>query len=177
MGGKRREGLRVTCHPCRYSFVVDRDTLASGRGYVHCPMCMATISVTTEAVEQTIHVQGHSAADVERVTARVLADLAHPKEVTVRHNPWVSGSFYLVALLSLLALLLAVAQVVSILLFPLVVIGGLVAVAIVGALQLRNDAKLSQKGFLELMALSFRQLPFIGRKHAAGQPGGDNRAA
>ncbi len=81
-----------------------------------------------------------------------------------KSNPWISGSFYLVALLIIMAFLLVVGRVVSVVVIPFVIIGGVVAVAIVGALQLRNDSRLSQKNFIELMALSFRQLPFIGSK-------------
>lgn len=85
-------------------------------------------------------------------------------ETKTNNNPWISGSFYLVALMSVTILLLAVARLVNVALFPIVVVGGLVAIGLLGALQLRNDTKLSEKSFLQLMALSYRQLPFISSK-------------
>lgn len=84
--------------------------------------------------------------------------------VKMKSNPWVSGSFYLVAFLSVITLLLVAGQIVNVVVLPVVLIGGLIAIGVIGALQLRNDSKLSQKSFLSLMALSYRQLPFIGAK-------------
>jgi internalin A len=48
-------------------------------------------------------------------------------------------------------------------LLPAVILGGLVFVGLVGALQLRHDDRLSEKSFLALVGLTFRQLPLLGR--------------
>ncbi len=66
--------------------------------------------------------------------------------------------------LSILARLLVAGKIINVIVLPLVIIGGLVAIGVIGALQLRNDSKLGEKNFLELMELSYRQLPFIGAK-------------
>lgn len=80
------------------------------------------------------------------------------------NNPWISGSFYLVAFLCVTALLLVAAHVLNFMVFPLVIIGGIVVIGVIGAFQLRNDEKVGEKNFLQLMALSYRQIPFIGAK-------------
>lgn len=81
------------------------------------------------------------------------------------HNPWVSGSFYLAAFLIVAALLLVAANTIPSWALPIVVIGALLAVSIIGAFQLRQDEGLSQKNFLELMMVfrfMFRiSLPFF----------------
>jgi hypothetical protein len=79
----------------------------------------------------------------------------------LRHNAWVNGSFYLVAMLSVLALLAAISTVVKLVLLPVLIIGGILAVTVIGALQLRNDDQLSQENFISLMGLTFRELPLV----------------
>ena len=44
---------------------------------------------------------------------------------------------------------------------PIVIIGGLLAIAVVGALQLRQDERLSQRNFLKLMIETFKRLPLL----------------
>ena len=50
---------------------------------------------------------------------------------------------------------------------PIVLIGGLLVVGVVGALQLRNDELLSEKGFLALMVETYKRLPLL-KKSAGG---------
>src|SRR5207253_8276554 len=76
-------------------------------------------------------------------------------------GPWFSGLFYLVSLILLMALLAAIGKLLPWWALPVVVIGGLLSVTVVGALQLKQDQRLSEQGFLKLMALAFRQLPLL----------------
>jgi hypothetical protein len=79
-----------------------------------------------------------------------------------RHvSPWVSGSFYLLALLLVLATLAVIANVVPIWILPAVIVGGLLGLSLIGTLQLRQDRRLSEEGFLRLMWLTLRQLPLV----------------
>jgi internalin A len=78
-----------------------------------------------------------------------------------KNNPWISGSFYLISAVIILSLLLVAAKIISPIALPIVIIGGLIIFSVIGAYQLRNDDKLSDKSFLQLMGLSFRQIPFI----------------
>ena len=78
-----------------------------------------------------------------------------------KNNPWISGSFYLIAAVIVLSLLLVAAKMISPIALPIIIVGGLIIFSVIGAYQLRNDDKLSDKSFLELMGLSFKQIPFI----------------
>jgi hypothetical protein len=63
----------------------------------------------------------------------------------------------------IIVLLAAVANFVSAWVVPLVIVGGLLTVTVIGALQLKQDERLSEKGFLKLMGLAFRQIPWLGK--------------
>lgn len=76
----------------------------------------------------------------------------------LRRSPWFSGSFYIATLLVLLVAFTIVAGNVPPLMFPVVVGSALVGLTLVGALQLRNDDRLSQKNFLHLVDLSMRRV-------------------
>ena len=83
-------------------------------------------------------------------------------------SPWISGSFYLLALCIVITLLAFVAKIIPFYVLPIVVIGGIIAFSIIAAAQLRQDEKLNEKSFIELMGLSFRQIPFLNsRKNRA----------
>jgi len=73
-------------------------------------------------------------------------------------NPWISGSFYLVAAVVMMAVLAVISKNVSWYILPVVIIGGILIVTVIGALQLRQDEKLSGANFLTLMSETFKQL-------------------
>jgi hypothetical protein len=79
------------------------------------------------------------------------------------NNPWISGSFYLFAAVVVLVMLLAAGKLLSPWWLPVLILGGLLFVTVLGALQLRNDGRLKEKSFLELMKLAFRQIPLLGK--------------
>lgn len=76
-------------------------------------------------------------------------------------SPWASGLFYLVAALLVLAALAAITNVISPWLLPLIVIGGVIFLSVIGLLQLRQDDRLSEKGFGELMRVAIGSLPLL----------------
>ena len=78
-------------------------------------------------------------------------------------NPWRSGSFYLVTLVIILALLAVIGTYVSWYALPIVIVGALLAIAIVGALQLRQDKGLSEANFLDLMIETYKRMPLLKR--------------
>jgi len=84
---------------------------------------------------------------------------------TKPQSPWAAGSFYLAALLSIASLFLVIARTVNVFVFPIVLIGSMLGVSIIGAFQLKNDSHLNDKGFLELMGLAIRSLPFLKRSN------------
>ncbi len=85
-------------------------------------------------------------------------------------SPWVSGSFYLTVLIVVIVALVVAARLLPIYVLPIVLVGGILAVSIIGALQLRQDDRLNEDNFLKLMALSLRYLPLIkGREAKSGR--------
>lgn len=65
------------------------------------------------------------------------------------------------AALVILALLAYLSNQVSWYALPVVLIGGLLVVGVVGAFQLKNDKLLSEKGFLALMVETYKRLPLL----------------
>ncbi|MEY2563641.1 MAG: hypothetical protein QOH88_1834 [Verrucomicrobiota bacterium] len=78
-------------------------------------------------------------------------------------NPWISGSFYLLLLVVVFAVLLAASRILSPWWLPLLILGGLLLISVVGALQLRNDDRLTDASFVKLIQLAFKQIPFLGK--------------
>jgi internalin A len=84
-----------------------------------------------------------------------------PPNPTSRNNPWLSGSFYLFAFVVVVAASALVGIYVSWKALPVVLIAGLLAITVVGALQLRNDDRFSDEGFLTLMIEFLRSLNLL----------------
>lgn len=74
-----------------------------------------------------------------------------------------SGSFYLVCFITLGAFLLITAKSLSWTILPVVIVGCVVALGLIGAFQLRNYERLSEETFIKLMAMTFKRLPLIRR--------------
>jgi internalin A len=88
-----------------------------------------------------------------------------------RNNPWVAGSFYVFAFVMIAASVAAVTMVVSALAVPFVLIAAILALAAISAAQLRNDERLKEKGFVDLMGMALKRLVLLRseeRKPAAG---------
>jgi hypothetical protein len=68
-----------------------------------------------------------------------------------------------VAALAVVLVFAAIARVVSVWVLPPVIIGGILTVAVVGALQLRNDSALSERNFLALMIEALKRLPLLSK--------------
>lgn len=76
-------------------------------------------------------------------------------------NPWISGSFYIVAFLIVMAALAVITINLPWYSVVIVIIGGLLAISIIGAFQLRNDKNLSEENFIKLMITALKQLPLL----------------
>lgn len=78
-------------------------------------------------------------------------------------SAWANGSFYLFVFAVVIAGLGILAKSIPIYALPLILIAGILFVPIIGALQLRQDDRLSEKRFSELMKMTIEQLPLIGK--------------
>jgi hypothetical protein len=123
-----------------------------------CWKCRAHISY---GKGPTITVHGMNSNEVQEVS------LALMEQSKLRHrlpNPWISGSFYLTVFLIVIVGLSVAGHLLPIFALPTVLVGGVIALSVVGALQMRHDEKLSEENFLKLMALSFKYLPWLRRR-------------
>lgn len=78
-----------------------------------------------------------------------------------KNNPWISGSFYLFLFVIIISTLVVSAKLLPLYILPVIIVGSMLIFSIIGAFQLRNDELLKEKNFLELMALSFKYIPFL----------------
>ncbi len=88
------------------------------------------------------------------------------KEIKSSNKPtiksaWANGSFYLFTFVVVVAGIGILARSISPYVLPIVLVAGIIFVPIIGALQLRQDRRLSEKSFLSLMTLVIKQLPMI----------------
>jgi Flp pilus assembly protein TadB len=134
-----------------------------------CPRCGAFLEWQGGSIEVT----GTDADEVLRV-AKGLVEQRDERQQEQRaeqqrlRSPWVSGSFYLCCFIIVMAIVLVAGKVLSILALPVVVIASLLLITTVGAFQQQHDQRLSEKGFLQLMLATLKNLRLvIGR--------GDNR--
>jgi internalin A len=91
-------------------------------------------------------------------------------EVEVK-SAWANGSFYLFAFAVVVAGLGVLARSIPVYVLPLVLIAALLFVPLIGVLQLKQDARLGEKPFLEILKLVIRQLPLLRNKPQVDQEG------
>ena len=101
--------------------------------------------------------------DIENIAERLNDFLGKKKPEMKKENPWQSGSFYLVAAILVIILLGILSFTVPWYLLPIVLIAGILIVGLVGALQLKNDDRISDKSFTSLMKETFRRLPLLNQ--------------
>ena len=90
-------------------------------------------------------------------------------EKNTMKSSWANGSFYLFAFVIVIGGLAFIAGGIPFYTLALIIIAAIIIVPMIGALQLRNDKNISEKNFLKLMRIVFRQLPVI-KKFATGMP-------
>ena len=86
----------------------------------------------------------------------------HLKEKKImKNNPWSSGLFYLVLAVVIIAGLATLTNFIEWYILPFILIGGVLLIGIVGALQLKNDNQISEESFLKLMIETYKRLPLL----------------
>ena len=115
---------------------------------VTCPYCAATHTIRIANAEHVLKVEGSNADEVKHVSESLMEKLGQQTASNIARSPWISGSFYLAAIVILIALFLVVAKAVNFVVLPIVIIGGLLAVYLLGAFQLRQDKNLNEKNFI-----------------------------
>jgi hypothetical protein len=76
-------------------------------------------------------------------------------------NPWKTGSFYLVSAIVIIITLAVISINLPWYAVGIVLIGGILTLSVIAALQLRTDESLSEENFLKLMIETFKRLPLL----------------
>ena len=77
-------------------------------------------------------------------------------------SAWANGLFYLFLFVVVIGGIGYLAGTLKLLNLIAVIVAGIVFIPLVGALQLRQDDRLSEQNFMELVKLAIAQLPLIG---------------
>ncbi|KOH45997.1 hypothetical protein [Sunxiuqinia dokdonensis] len=101
--------------------------------------------------------------DIENIAERLKDFIGKKKQIMKRNNPWLSGSFYLVAAIIIISGLGVLSKTVVWYLFPIILIGGILIIGLVGILQLRNDDRISDRSFVSLIKETFKRLPLLNQ--------------
>lgn len=78
-----------------------------------------------------------------------------------KNNPWTSGLFYVLSVVIIIICLSVISNSVNWKVLPIIIVGGVLLIGIIGALQLKNDDKLSDSSFIKLMTETYKNLPLI----------------
>lgn len=81
--------------------------------------------------------------------------------MATKNNPWLSGSFYLFLGIVVMTGLAVISRNVHWSLLPIIIIGGILLIGVIGAFQLRNDEKLKDESFIKLMSETYKRLPLL----------------
>ena len=150
--------MGLKCHTCGgRGFGGPSDDRGS---WVRCASCGSSFRTTRRGVTE-IRVWGENANDVQAVMRELAADDAARRAAARLRSPWFSGLFYLMVAVVITSLLLVVSRLAPWWAFPLVVLGAVLLVSIVGALQMRQDDRLTERGFLKLMGDVLKRLPLV----------------
>ncbi|QIY95645.1 hypothetical protein HEP87_18405 [Streptomyces sp. S1D4-11] len=133
-------------------------------GMRQCENCSATFSSGRSG--RIASISGANSAEV--------ADILKLVEIQrlASRGPWRAGVFYLLALAVITTLFLVVGSTLPAWTLPVVLLGALVGVVVIGALQLRQDGQLSEKGLLVLIQAAFRTARSFGQSQPTAQDPG-----
>lgn len=122
--------------------------------------------------KQAVHLATEKTKSAE-IAYRLAGGKLSRQEMLAESNPWKSGSFYFTVLVVILVTLSIIAANLPWYAVGTVIIGGILALAAVGAFQLRQDAMLSEENFLKLMVETFKRLPLLTQKSSDANSGSD----
>ena len=137
----------------------------TNRGF--CPTCGADVRIGRGRDAYRASVSGTNAQEVQRVAAHLVdAEQRRRGEIEQRRrsrlsSPWATGSFYLVVVVVVIGILLVAGSVAPWWTLPIIILGGVLILTVVGALQMRQDDRLSEEGFLQLMRDALLRLPLL----------------
>ena len=102
--------------------------------------------------------------DFENLALRLRDYIGKSTKQMRNNNPWISGTFYLFVAIIVITGLAVLSNMLSWYALPIVIIGGILLIGIIGALQLKNDDKISDENFVNLMIATYKKLPLLNSK-------------
>jgi hypothetical protein len=113
----------------------------------------------TRAIPKSMNPEDHPYA--EKLSLRELSESQRRAPAPPINNPWISGSFFLAAMVVMIVLLAVMSRVVNPFVLPLTLVAAPLFVITIGVLQLKNDERLKDKNFMELIVLVMKSLPLL----------------
>jgi hypothetical protein len=104
--------------------------------------------------------------DTANISERLNDYIGKTNPNMTKNNPWISGLFYLAVVIIVITGLSVLSNSVHWTLLPIIIIGGILLIGLVGTLQLKNDDKITDKSFVSLITETFNRLPLIGQRKA-----------
>ncbi|HTE00853.1 MAG TPA: hypothetical protein VK668_16290 [Mucilaginibacter sp.] len=118
-------------------------------------------SPLVEATHPSISISGKNPLIHIKHENTINQNNTHHHQMEKKNNPWISGSFYLVVIVVILSILMVMAKMLPLYIFPIVLIGGVMLFTAVSVFQIYNDDRISEKSFLTVMGMIFKQIPIL----------------
>ncbi len=87
-----------------------------------------------------------------------------------KESIWINGSFFITLFIIIITSIITVLKLLPAVVLPLIIIGVMLLYSVVGAFILRSNGDLSEKSFLELMAMSFKNIKYLFRQNDSDLP-------
>lgn len=102
-----------------------------------------------------------SLLDISNMAMRLRDFIGKQGQQMKNNNPWISGSFYLFVCVVVIAGIAVISKFVHWSLIPIILIGGILLIFLIGIFQLKNDDRISDKSFVSLIKETFKRLPLL----------------
>ena len=103
--------------------------------------------------------------DISNIASRLTDFIGKSNKSMIKNNnPWISGSFYLFVAIIVIVGLTVLLNYVHWIIFPFIVIAGILLLGIIGAFQLKNDNKIKDETFIKLIIETYKRLPLLRKK-------------
>lgn len=100
--------------------------------------------------------------DISNIAER-LNDYIGKSNKKKNNNPWSSGSFFLVVVVIIIFVLGVLSIFVHWINLPIIIIGSILLVGLIGSFQLKNDDKITDKSFISLIKEIYKRLPLLNK--------------
>lgn len=101
--------------------------------------------------------------DISNIAERLNDYIGKSNNMKKNNNPWRSGCFFLFVVVIIIGVLGFLSIVVHWINLPIIIIGSILFVGLIGAFQLKNDDKITDKSFISLIKEIYKRLPLLNK--------------